>query len=78
MTDMMSISVDINAYSIYIYVQWGIYTAFLYTPGTPMTSIFEGQPPPKQGLFQQKQGSFGFHVYIYIYVFLIERCTLFK
>ena len=27
-----------------------------------MTSIFEGQPPQKQGLFQQKQGSFGFQV----------------
>ena len=35
-----------------------------------MTSIFEGQPPPKQGLFQSKQGSFGFQVYIYIYTFL--------
>ena len=32
---------------------------YIYKPGTQMTSIFEGQPP-KQGLFQSKQGSFGF------------------
>ena len=29
-----------------------------------MTSIFEGQPR-KQGLFQSKQGSFGFQVYMH-------------
>ena len=29
-------------------------------PRTQLTSIFEGQPFPKQGLFQSKQGSFGF------------------
>ena len=29
-----------------------------------MTSIFEGEPPQKQGRFQSKQGSFGFKVYI--------------
>ena len=32
-----------------------------------MTSIFEGQPPSKQGLFETKGGSFGFQVYIYIH-----------
>ena len=38
----------------------GTYT-YIYIPGTPMTSIFEGQTS-KQGLFQQKQRSFGFRV----------------
>ena len=32
-----------------------------------MTTIFEGRPPPKQGLFKSEQGSFGFQVYKYIY-----------
>ena len=31
-----------------------------------MTSIFEGRPPPKQGLLQSKQGSFGFQVYVHM------------
>ncbi len=40
---------------------------YTYT-GTQITSIFEGEPP-KQGLFQSKQGSLGFQVYIYIYTY---------
>ena len=41
-----------------------IIVAYTYILGTQMTFIFEDQPPPKQGLFQSKQGSFGFQVYI--------------
>ncbi len=26
--------------------------------------------PPKEGLFQSKQGTFGFQVYIYIYIYI--------
>ena len=36
-----------------------------------MTTIFEGRPPPKQGLFKSEQGSFGFQVYKYIYIIYI-------
>ncbi len=38
---------------------------YIYIPGTPMTSIYWKVNPPKQGLFQQKQGSFRFQVSIY-------------
>ena len=40
----------------------------LYIAGTCLSSVFGllGFNPPKQGLFQSKQGSFGFQVYIYI------------
>ena len=42
---------------------------YIYTPGTQMTSIFWRSTPQKQGLFQSKQGSFGFQVYIYILLY---------
>ena len=35
-----------------------IWYIYIYVLRTPMTFIFEGQPP-KQGFFQSKQGSFG-------------------
>ena len=39
--------------------------AGLYIPGTPMTSIFEGQPPKTRPKLQSKQGApFGFQVEI--------------
>ena len=38
----------------------------MHTPGTQITSIFEGEPPKTRPKFQSKQGSFGFQVYIYI------------
>ena len=37
---------------------------YKYTPRTHLSFVL----PPKQGLFQSKQGTFGFQVYIYIYV----------
>ena len=39
--------------------------AGLYIPGTPMTSIFEGQPPKTRPKLLSKQGApFGFQVEI--------------
>ena len=40
-------------------------------------SIFEGQPP-KQGLFQSKQGLFGFQVFIYIYTSIRYISCIYK
>ena len=34
----------------------------------PVRPLFWWLKPPKQCLFQAKQGSFGFHVYVYIYI----------
>ena len=53
---------DYNVYLIHI-------SLYIYIPGTPMTSISEGQPL-KQGLFQQTQWSFEFQVYTYIYIYV--------
>ena len=36
---------------------------YIYIPGTHLSFVL----PPKKGLFQSKQGTFGFEVYIYIY-----------
>ena len=38
----------------------------------PVCPLFLGFNPPKHGLFQSKQGSFGFQVYIYIYLHYIQ------
>ena len=47
-------------------------------PGTQMTSIFEGQFPPKIGLFESKQGScLGFQVYMCILITKNHVCVLF-
>ena len=35
----------------------------------PVCPLFWWLNPPKQGLFQSKQGSFGFQVFIYIYIY---------
>ena len=35
---------------------------YIYIPGTHLSFVL----PPKEGLFQSKQGTFGFQVYIYI------------
>ena len=40
-----------------------LYISRISIPTPEMTSTPEGQPP-KQGLFQSKQGSFGFYIYI--------------
>ena len=37
----------------------------------PVCPLFWGLNPPKQGLFQSKQGSVGFQVYIYTYIIYI-------
>ena len=46
---------------IFIYIQ-------LYTHLEPVCPLFWWLNPPKQCLFQSKQGPFGFQVYIYIYL----------
>ena len=48
---------------IYIYVY---YMSSLINYLEPVCPLFLAMAPPKQGLFQSKQGSFGFQVYIYI------------
>ena len=41
---------------------------YKYIPGTPMTSIFEGQPTKTKPKLQSKQGSpFGFWVHTYVH-----------
>ena len=46
---------------------------FNYIPGSPMTSIFEGQPPKNKALFKSKQGApFGFQVYIQTYITILS------
>ena len=42
-------------------IRWEI---LLYIPGTLRCPPFLALTPPKQGLFQSKEGSFGFQVYI--------------
>ena len=44
----------------------------------PVCPLFWGFNPPKQGLFQSKQGSFGFQVYIYIFIFSNQLYKYFK
>ena len=39
----------------------------------PVCPLFWGFNPPKEGLFQSKQGSFGFQVYIYICIYICEK-----
>ena len=41
--------------------RYQLITCTYYIPGTHLSFVF----PPKQGLFQSKQGTFGFQVYIY-------------
>ena len=54
--------VDYRTWCMYIFI-------FTYIPGTHLSFVF----PPKQGLFQSKQGTFGFQVYIYIY-YCVNSC----
>ena len=42
-------------------------------PGTPMTSIFEGQPPKTRPKLQPKQGSFGFQAVTHLFSVLFFR-----
>ena len=58
---------DIYYISIYIYVYL-----------EPVCPIFWGFNPPKQGLFQSKQGSFGFQVYVYIYTYVYIQSNKMK
>ena len=55
---------------------------FMYIYLEPVCPLFWWFNPPKQGLFQSKQGSFGFQVYIYIYpvrfVFVEKRVTAYS
>ena len=41
---------------------------YIYIPGTHLSFVLF----PKEGLLQQKQGSFGFQVYIYISIYVID------
>ncbi len=41
----------------YIYIY--IYNIYIYIPGTHLSVVL----PPKEGLLQSKQGTFGFQVY---------------
>ena len=47
---------------IYFLLAWGFQTVLPYIPGTHLSSVLS----PKEGLFQSKQGTFGFQVYIFI------------
>ena len=38
----------------------------------PVCPLFWGFNPPKEGLFQSKQGSFGFQVYIYYILYIYD------
>ena len=52
---------------IHIYIYIYIYTyIYIYIHLEPVCPLFLGFNPPRQGLFQSKQGSFGFQVYISI------------
>ena len=56
----------INDYHFTVIAMIITHTPYMYTficiHGTPMASIFEGQPPKTRPDFQQKQGSFGFQL----------------
>ena len=43
-----------------------IFTIYIYIYLEPVCPLFLALTPPKQGLFQSKQGSFGFQVYIHM------------
>ena len=65
---------------LYVYSVLQIYTCiyiYTYVYLEPVCPLFWGFNPPKEGLFQSKQGSFGFQVfknmydkYIYLYDFI--------
>ena len=42
-----------------------------YTPGTQMTSIFEGQPRQTRPKLEPKEGSTLASRYVYVYIFLL-------
>ena len=60
--------------NLHVFKCWS--TSRIYIPGTCLSSIVS-HDPPKQGLFQSKQGSFGFQVYIYISWRLLKSAVLF-
>ena len=45
--------------------------SLMYIYLEPVCSLFWWLNPTKQGLFQSKQGSFGFQVYIYICLYIV-------
>ncbi len=60
-------------YIIYIYIATSIVTYYIYLE--PKWPLFLKVNPPKQGLFQSKQGSFGFQVYRDLFHNIINMYT---